>query len=83
MSRAMEELRQLLKKRLEVIADKALRESDPASQLQQLREVSEAITQWHETHRTGLHERLDHYLSRASFDKALAFLDDPTLPHRT
>jgi predicted NAD/FAD-binding protein len=78
----VEELRQLLTKRLAVIADKELRERDPVMQLQQLREVSEAITRWHEAHRAGMHERLDHYLSRASFDKALAFLDDPAMPHR-
>lgn len=78
----MDELRQLLTNRLAIIADQELRARDPALQLHQLQSVSEAIVSWHEAHRAGMNERLDHYLSRASFDKALAFLDDPAMPHR-
>lgn len=29
----------------------------------------------------GLPERLDHYLSKRSYQKALAWLDDPATPH--
>ena len=77
----MEELRQLLVRRIAVIADKELRMHDPELQLAQLREVSEAIMRWHELHRSNLSPRLDHYLTNASFDKALAFIDNPALPH--
>ena len=78
----MEDLRHLLQRRLAVIADKALRESDPAQQLRELQAVSEAITAWHEAHRSSIDARLDHYLSQASFEKALNHLNDPALPHR-
>ncbi len=68
-------LRNLLRRRLRLIADQSLRESDPAAQLDQLRCVSEGITEFHRIHQTQLPAKLNHFLERASFQKALEFLD--------
>jgi len=70
-----EPLRQLLHRRLEVIADRDLRERDPAGQLRQLQEVSEAIAAEHARLRPQLPPRLNHYLSQSSLQKALAWLE--------
>ncbi len=72
---AYEPLRQLLRRRLEVIADRDLRERDPAGQLRQLQEVSEAITAEHARLRPQLPPRLNHYLTQASLQKALDWLE--------
>ena len=68
-------LRQLLRRRLDVIADRDLRERDPAEQLRQLQEVSEAIVAEHARLRSQLPSRLNHYLSQASLQKALDWLE--------
>jgi len=68
-------LRELLQRRLALIADQSLREKDPASQLAQLQEVSGAISAFHAEHRPLLPSRLNHFLERASFQKALEFLE--------
>lgn len=73
---ALPRLRELLQRRLALIADSSLRESDPAAQLEQLRAVSEGIEAFHREHRPRLPARLNHFLERASFQKALEFLDD-------
>ena len=75
MDPAYEPLRQLLRRRLEVIADRDLRERDPAGQLRQLQEVSEAITAEHARLRPQLPPRLNHYLTQASLQKALNWLE--------
>ena len=75
MDPAYEPLRQLLRRRLEVIADRDLRERDPAGQLRQLQEVSEAITAEHARLRPQLPSRLNHYLTQASLQKALDWLE--------
>lgn len=75
MDPAFEPLRQLLRRRLEVIADRDLREHDPAGQLRQLQEVSEAITAEHARLRPQLPSRLNHYLTQASLQKALDWLE--------
>jgi len=72
---AFENLRQLLRRRLDVIADTALRESDPAEQLRQLREVSEAIQAEHEKLRPALPPRLNHFLTQSSLQKALDWIE--------
>ena len=51
-----------------------MREKNPAAQLEQLREVSEKITAMQEEAKGNLPPRLKHYLERASFQKALAWL---------
>jgi hypothetical protein len=67
-------LRELLERRLAVISDQDLRERDPALQMEQLRSVSEGITALYEEGKAELPPRLKHYLERASYQKALAWL---------
>jgi hypothetical protein len=71
----LDQLRQLLQERIDVIADHAFRERDAAAHLNRLREVSEAIAAIHERCRGALPPRLAHYLERASYQKALAYLE--------
>lgn len=65
----------LLKRRLEIIADHPWRDSDPAGHLEALKEVSEEITLWTQTHRSEVDAQLRHYLANASYLKALAHLE--------
>ena len=67
---------QLLRRREEVIADHAWRDRDAAGHLDALREVSEKITAWAQEHQVGTDARLRHYLTNASFAKALAHLEE-------
>lgn len=69
-------LKSLLEKRLAVIGDHALRENDPAAQLRALQEVSEAIEMEHQKLRPSLPGKLRHYLEQASYQKALAHLEE-------
>ena len=71
-------LAELLRKRLRIIVDHAWRDRDPAAHLEALKEVSLAITDWTQTHRTGLDARLRHYLANSSYDKALAHIGAET-----
>ncbi len=71
----MNQLRHLLRARLDVISDHAFRDRDAAAHLARLREVSEAITVIHAHCKGTLAPRLAHYLERASYQKALAFLE--------
>jgi hypothetical protein len=73
---ALSPLRQLLQRRLDIIADRNLRERDPSAQLEQLRFVSEEIAEFHRLHRAVLPPRLNHFLERASFQKAAEFIDE-------
>lgn len=68
------ELAALLQRRLDVIADHAWRDRDPAAHLQALAEVSTAISDWRKEHRTELDPRLRHFLANASYAKALDFI---------
>jgi len=68
-------LRLLLRERLDVIADHDLRERDPDAQLNRLREVSGEIGAIHARCKGALPARLEHFLERASYQKALAFLE--------
>lgn len=67
----LDELIGLLRRRLEVIGDAAMRETDPDGQLALLRAISEAITAFHGRHRGGIPPRLNHFLENASLQKAL------------
>ncbi|MCE9519989.1 MAG: hypothetical protein K8R87_10600 [Verrucomicrobia bacterium] len=75
-SDAWPRLGELLRRRLRLIADQTLRESDPAAQLDQLRIVSEEITEFHRQHHSQMPAKLNHFLERASFQKALEFLNE-------
>ena len=68
------ELAQIIEKRLEVIADHESRDRDPEAHLAKLVEVSDAITTWHQEHRHEIDGNLEHFLSGASFQKALDYL---------
>jgi hypothetical protein len=71
----LESLLSLLRRRLEVIGDRALRESDPDRQLALLRDVSEAITAFHDQHQSSLPPRLRHFLENASLEKAREWIE--------
>lgn len=62
----------LLERRLTVIADHALRESNAEEQLRQLQEVSERIIHYHDSLKGRLSPRLAHFLDNCSYEKALA-----------
>ncbi len=68
----------LLKRRESVIADHPWRDRDPAGHLDTLREVSEAITAWHQANQNNIDSQLRHYLQKSSFAKALAHLESAT-----
>lgn len=72
----LQQLIEMLERRLAVIANADLRENDPESQLAQLQEVSEAIMAFHEDHRDSIPIRLNHFLENCSFDKALLWCED-------
>ena len=67
-------LEDLLKRRLAIIGDENLRESDPQQQLDLLKEVSQQIDTWRDSNRSQLPFRLKHFLDQYSLDKALAFV---------
>lgn len=71
----LETLLDLLRRRLEVIGDRALRESDPDHQFALLRDVSEAITAFHDQHQPSLPPRLRHFLENASLEKAREWIE--------
>jgi hypothetical protein len=72
---ANDEMIKLLRRREAVIADHAWRDRDAAAHLDALRLVSEEIAAWTARHETRLDPKLRHYLSNASFAKALAHLE--------
>jgi len=72
-----------LRKRLEIIGDRALRESDPARQLEELRKVSERIAGLKLQLPATTHPQLIHYFERGSYDKALAWLEQEGLSAST
>ena len=67
----MGRLIEMLERRLEVIGDAKLRAEAPEKQLALLKEVSEAIVEFHMAHRAELSPRLNHFLENCSFEKAL------------
>ena len=68
------ELAEALRERLAVIADRELYARDPAAHLKKLKTVSEKITQLGESLPRPLPGDFAHYLQRASYEKALAWL---------
>ena len=69
------ELAAALRERLAVIADRELYACDPAAHLEKLKAVSEKITQLGNTLPRPLDGNLAHYLQRASYQKALEWLE--------
>lgn len=68
------ELQTLLKERLAVIADHALRDRDPSTHLEALKQASEKIDSYAKAHQREFDARLRHYLSNCSYQKALDHL---------
>ncbi len=77
----LESLAALLQRRLQIIADHDLRSQNPQEQLRQLQEVSESIASAHEALRRSLDPRLNHFMTQASYDKALAYIKDQIRSH--
>ena len=72
------DLAKLLEARITVIADHEFRDRDPEAHLEALKHVSEAIVSWHEAHRNKIDGNLDHFLTGASYQKALLYLETGT-----
>ena len=68
-------LRTLLQRRIALIADHAFRDRDAAAHLEALKTVSEEISAEHQKHRAQLPPRLNHFLTQASFSKAVEYLE--------
>jgi hypothetical protein len=73
------ELIAALKKRLAIIGDRALRDSDPARQLDELRTVSGRIEELQRQLPPATHPQLLHFFERCSYDKALAWIEQDGL----
>ena len=76
-SSTLSQFEQLLKQRLAIIGDHALREKDSVKHLAQLRDVSESLDRLFREHRNELPARLCHFLSQASYQKALEYIQQP------
>ena len=70
------DLHQLLRQRLDIIADHAFRDRDPAAHLGVLKNVSEKISAYSQAHQAEFDARLRHYLTNSSYQKALDHLSD-------
>jgi hypothetical protein len=69
------ELATALRHRLAVIADNDLYEQDPAGHMEELKRASEKITALQKQLPAPVEPELAHFLSRCSYTKALAFLE--------
>ncbi|MEO1857094.1 MAG: hypothetical protein ABGY95_06995 [Rubritalea sp.] len=67
-------LAETLERRLEVISDNQLRDTDPQEQLRQLQQVSESIQKWHTYHKGKIPSQLNHFLMQSSLGKALDYV---------
>ena len=76
-------LASLLRERLAVIADHSWRDRDPAAHLEKLKQVSLDILALANSLKPQFPPRLAHFMDRASYDKALAFIEDQPIdgPH--
>lgn len=73
-SELLSDLELLLQRRLDIIADHELRDSNPGKQLDQLQEVSEALSVWFAQHEDQVDPRLHHFLDGCSYNKALTYI---------
>lgn len=64
-----------LRERLVVIADREHYQRDPAAHLERLKAVATAISALQAQLPANLDPQLAHFLQRASYDKALAFIE--------
>ncbi len=70
------DLIEFLRRREAIIADHAWRDRDPVGHLDALKQVSQEISNWAGSHHERIDPRLRHYLANASFQKALAHLEN-------
>ena len=63
MNSELKKLAELLRKRLEIIADHEFRDNDPESHLKSLEEISVAIENEHKALGNSIDARLKHYLT--------------------
>ena len=63
MNSELKKLAELLRKRLEIIADHEFRDNDPESHLKSLEEISVAIENEHDALGNSIDARLKHYLT--------------------
>jgi hypothetical protein len=70
-----DQLKRLLEERLRVIADHELRVRDAAAHLERLKDVSLRLTAEQERLAEMLPPRLRHYLTQASYTKALEWIE--------
>ncbi len=77
-SESAQKLKQMLNQRLTIIADHELRQLAPDEQLRQLQSISEQLQSFHNEQRAMLPQRLNHFLTQASYQKALEWLDEGT-----
>ncbi len=78
MSDLFAQLADALRERLAIIADRELSARDPAAHLEKLKAVSEKIAQLGSALPRPLAGDFAHYLQRASYGKALAWLEANT-----
>lgn len=76
MTKEMSEISLLLRERVSIIADHAFRDRDPAGHLARLGAVSRALDEKFNEHRERLPGRLVHFMQQASYQKALALIDE-------
>lgn len=74
MNEVADALAETLRKRLAIVADEASRR-EPQQHVQRLQEVSERIDDLRARLPKPVDPQLAHYLARASYTKALAFLE--------
>lgn len=73
-----ERLHSLLQRRLDIIADHEFRARSPEEHLQALKNISIDLQAWHQQHHSFLPARLNHFMTQASFNKALDYLNQAT-----
>ena len=79
MTKYYQELAETLRRRIAVISDTQLRDSNPQEQLRQLQQASESIQAWYSAHRGNIPPRLSHFLNQSSLSKALDYLESEGL----
>lgn len=67
-------LREALQRRMEIIADHAWRDADPAAHLDALKSISESIFAMQASLREHMPPRLRHFMESQSYQKALDLL---------
>ncbi len=75
MESSLVDLAQALRERLTVIRDEESRR-DQTKHIVRLRAISERLDELHHSLASSIDPRLNHYLERKSYDKALEYLED-------